>query len=75
MFRSGLRARRLATIDKAHFIYDHLIGDAREEIKYRPQQVREDPDRIFEILLAQYSCPMSFIAVKEAFLCQKATGR
>lgn len=51
MFRSGLRARRLATIDKAHFIYDHLIGDAREEIKYRPQQVREDPDRIFEILL------------------------
>lgn len=66
-----MRARRLATIDKAHFIYDHLIGDAREEIKYRPQQVREDPNLIFEILLAQYSCPMSFIAVKEAFYARR----
>lgn len=58
-----MRARRLVPIDKAHFIYDHLIGDACEEIKYRPQEVREDPDCIFEILLAQYSCPMSFTAV------------
>lgn len=66
-----MRTRRLAPIEKAHFIYDHLIGDAREEIKYRPRQVRDDPDRVLDILLTQYSCPRSFIAVKEAFYARK----
>lgn len=69
--RSVMRMRRLTPADQAHYIYDHLIGDAREEIKYRPQGVRENPERIFEILLSQYSCPMSFIAVKEAFYARR----
>lgn len=69
--KSVMRTRRLAPVDRAHYIYDHLTGDAREEIKYRSQQVREDPDRIFDILLSQYGCPMSFIAVKEAFYARR----
>lgn len=69
--KSIMRSRRFAPIDQAHFIYDHLIGDAREEIKYRSQQVRDNPDQILDTLLAQYSCPMSFIAIKESFYARK----
>lgn len=69
--KSVMRSRRLTPIDQAYFIYDHLIGEAREEIKYRSQQVREDPERVFDILIAQYSCPLSFISLKEAFYARK----
>lgn len=69
--KSVMRMRRLSLADQAHYIYDHLVGDAREEIKYRSQAVREDPDTIFDILLNQYGCPMSFIATKEAFYARK----
>lgn len=68
---SIMRSRRLVSIDQAYFIYDHLIGDAREEIKYRPKPVREDPSSIFDILRAQYSCPLSLISLKEAFYARK----
>lgn len=69
--KSIMRQRRLTSVDQAYFIYDHLIGDAREEIKYRSQLVREDPKRVFEILIAQYSCSFSFISLKEAFYARK----
>ena len=31
-----MRARYLSAIDQAFFLFDHLEGEAREEIKYRP---------------------------------------
>ena len=48
--RSCMRARCLSTIDQAYFIYDHLEGEAKHEIKFRSRVDREDPERIFAIL-------------------------
>ena len=65
--RASLSTRRLSTIEQAHFLYDHLGGDARGEIKFRPKSVREDPERIFSILQDQYGCVGSPIALLQSF--------
>lgn len=41
-----MRTRHLSPVDKALFIYDHLEGEAREEIKYRPRGERQDPEKV-----------------------------
>ena len=35
----------LSASDQAFFLFDHLEGEAREEIKYRPSEERSDPAR------------------------------
>ncbi|KAL0186022.1 hypothetical protein M9458_017692, partial [Cirrhinus mrigala] len=42
-----IRARYLSVSDQAFFLFDHLEGEAREEIRYRSQVERRDPDKIF----------------------------
>ncbi|KAL0152450.1 hypothetical protein M9458_052173, partial [Cirrhinus mrigala] len=41
-----MRLRRLSTVDQAFFLVDHLEGEAREEIRYRSVNEREDPKQI-----------------------------
>lgn len=36
-------AHHLSSVDRAFFVYDHLEGEAKEEIKYRSREEREDP--------------------------------
>lgn len=43
----------------------------RDQVLAASCQDDQDPDCILEILIVQYSCPMSFIAVKEAFYARK----
>lgn len=45
-----MRACHLSVADQSFFIFDHLKGEAREEIRYRFAQVREDPKQIFTAL-------------------------
>ena len=45
------RARFMTPQQKADFIYTHLEGNAREEIKYQGPAVRNDPQAIFNVLL------------------------
>lgn len=66
-----MRVRHLSSIDKAYFLFDHLEGEAREEIRYRSKEEREDPDRIFKILQELYGCPRSYVALQEAFFSRK----
>lgn len=51
-----LRTRQLRLIDQAYFIYDHLEGEAKDEIRYRPKAEREDPEQSFAILQDLYGC-------------------
>lgn len=67
----SMRARHLRHNDQACFIYDHLEGEARDEIKYRPRDEREDPDRVFEILREMYGCPKSYISLQQDFFSRK----
>lgn len=72
--QSCMRARHLFGADQALFIYDHLEGEAREEIKYRPKEEREDPDKILDILQELYGCSKSYVSLQEEFFFKKATG-
>lgn len=45
-----MRARHLSQpADRAFFLFDHLEGEARNEIKYRASADRENPDKIFSM--------------------------
>lgn len=66
-----MRARHLSRADKALFIFDHLEGEAREEIKYRPREERENPDKILDILKELYGCFKSYISLQEDFFSRK----
>lgn len=69
--RASMRARHLARIDQAYFIYDHLEGSAKDEIKYRPQQDREDPEKVLTILQEVYGCSLSYVALQKDFFSRK----
>ncbi|XP_014833922.1 PREDICTED: uncharacterized protein LOC106911625 [Poecilia mexicana] len=62
-----MRARHLSVADQAFFLFDHLDGEARNEIKYRSSAEREDPAKVFEILQELYGCSESYVALQEAF--------
>lgn len=66
-----MRARRLSTSDQAFFLFDHLEGEAREEIKYRPGEERSDPAKIIEVLQDLYGCAESYVALQEAFFSRR----
>ncbi|XP_038129408.1 uncharacterized protein LOC119775484 [Cyprinodon tularosa] len=69
--RLCMRARHLSVADQAFFLFDHLEGEARNEIKYRSSAEREDPARIFEILQELYGCSESYVALQEAFFSRR----
>lgn len=66
-----MRARHLTPLDQAFFLYDHLESEAKDEIKYRPREDREDPVKIIEILQDLYGCSQSYIAMQENFFSRK----
>lgn len=66
-----VRARHLSSSEQALFMYDHLEGEAREEIKYRSQEEREDPAKILAILQELYGCSRSYVSLQEDFFSRK----
>jgi hypothetical protein len=57
--------------DKALFLFDHLEGEARNEIKYRPVFTRENPDLIIEVLKEVYGCAKSYVYWQQRFFNRK----
>lgn len=66
-----MRARHLSAIDRAFFLFDHLEGEAREEIKYRSVEERGDPDKIIAVLQELYGCCESYVALQEALFSRR----
>lgn len=66
-----VRARHLSESDQAFFLFDHLEGEARDEIKYRPRDERNDPDKIISALRELYGCSKSYVALQEAFFSRR----
>lgn len=66
-----VRVRHLGLLDKAYFMFDHLEGEARDEIKYRPRAEREDPAKIESVLKELYGCSKSYVALQENFFSRK----
>ncbi|XP_034554171.1 uncharacterized protein LOC117823186 [Notolabrus celidotus] len=69
--RASMRARHVGLNDQACFIFDHLEGEARDEIKYRPCLDRGDPDRVLAILEELYGCPKSYVSLQEDFFSRR----
>lgn len=69
--RASMRARYLRPMDEAFFIFDHLEGEAKAEIKYRTRAEREDPEQVFIILKELYGCSQSYVALQENFFSRK----
>ena len=70
--RASMRARHLVTLqDQAYFILDHLEGEAKDEIKYRPRTERENPESIFTILTDLYGCSKPYVSLQEDFFSRK----
>lgn len=66
-----MRARYLSTRDKAFFLFDHLEGEAKSEIKFRPVEDREDPVRILDILRELYGCVHPYVTLQQAFFSRQ----
>lgn len=69
--QSCIRSRHLSVLDKAMFLYDHLEGEARNEIKYRPIASRENPEEIISILKEVYGCTKSYVYWQQRFFDRK----
>ena len=66
-----MRVHHLSGDDQACFIFDHLEGEAREEIRHRPSVERGDPARILQILQGLYGCTQSYITLQQAFFSRE----
>ncbi|XP_049340756.1 uncharacterized protein LOC125804921 [Astyanax mexicanus] len=69
--QSCTRSRCISDLDKALFLYDHLEGGARNEIKYRSAMVREDPREIISVLKEVYGCAKSYVYWQQRFFDRK----
>ena len=69
--QSCIRSRHMSVLDKAMFLYDHLEGEARNEIKYRPVASRENPEEIIRILKEAYGCTKSYVYWQQRFFDRK----
>lgn len=69
-----MRIRNLSLADQAFFLFEHLEGEAREEIKYRPEIEKNDPIKIISALREVYGCSETYVALQEAFFFSEAAG-
>lgn len=69
--RATIRARHLRPVDQAYFIFDHLEGEAKDEIRYRPRSDKEDPERILAILQDLYGYSKPYVSLQQSFFSRK----
>ncbi|XP_065133195.1 uncharacterized protein [Paramisgurnus dabryanus] len=68
---SCIRGRHMSEWDKAVFVYDHLEGEARTEIKFRSTEVRENSTQIFSVLRELYCSSFSYVTLQQQFFDRK----
>lgn len=66
-----IRSRHMSNQEKALFLYDHLEGEARNEIKYRPTATREDPVQLIKVLKEVFGCAKSYVLWQQRFFDRK----
>ena len=66
-----VQTKRLSGREKALFVFNHLEGEARIEIKYQSSLVRDDADEIFKVLRELYGSSHSHISLQRKFFNRK----
>ena len=69
--RSYVTARSLGKTEQVDFITAHLEGQPREEIRYRPYSVRNDPGQILETLISAFGCQYGVARLQREFFDRK----
>lgn len=69
------RGRNMTSREKALFLYDHLEGEAKAEIRFRSLTERENPDTILRILKEVYGSSSSFVSLQRQFFDRKQKDR
>lgn len=52
-------------------MFDHLDGEAQEEVKYQPCLEQGDPKKMITILQELYGCIALYVALQEAFFSRR----
>lgn len=66
-----MRMRTMTVAERAFFLFDHLEGEARDEIRYRPSMDKDDPTKIISALRELYGCTVSYVALQEVFYSRR----
>lgn len=66
-----MRAHHLSALEQAFFLFDHLEGEPRDEIKHRSSVERSDPARIIAVLQELYGSSESYVSLQEAFFSRR----
>lgn len=69
--KACMRIRHLSVIEQAFFLFDHLGGEAHEEIRSHPDVERSDTEKVFQILQELYGCSQSYVDLQEAFFSRR----
>ena len=68
---SSVSFNRYKGRERAAYIYDHLEGEARQEIKHSVSEIRQDPDEILHVLKETYGHPLSLTKAQKCFFDRK----
>lgn len=60
--RRCLEVRHMPVSEQVLFVTDHLEGGAKAEVNFHPAMNRDTPEKIFTILIENYSCTQSYVA-------------
>ena len=65
--RRCLSIRRMLPAEQALFLFDHLDGEAKAEMKFHSVADRNTPDKVFNILLENYACSQVYVRTQQQF--------
>lgn len=65
--RRCLEIRPMSRAAQVMFVMDHLDGSAKSEVCFHSSTSRDTPDKIFDILVENYSCTQSYVAAQLQF--------
>ena len=62
--RRCLEVRHLPLAEQVLFAMDHVEGGARSELEFHPLDTRNTPEKIFKLLLDNFSCSQSYVTAQ-----------
>lgn len=63
--RRHLSMHPMSCAEQVLAIFDLLDGEARTEVRFCPVFERDDPEKIFNILISVYGCSQSYIILQK----------
>ena len=62
--RRCLWVRHMPLAEQLLFLIDHVEGGAKSELDFHPLEARNTPEKIFTLLLENFSCSQSYVSAQ-----------